>query len=64
MVRYLADAGLLGNLWISSSVSGGSVANGIIATNWGKLRDRDFSAPAVDELLIDPTVKRIAKRSL
>ena len=32
VVRYLADAGVLGDLRYSSSVSGGSVANGLLAT--------------------------------
>ena len=34
VVRYLADAGLLGDLRFVSSVSGGSVANGMIATRF------------------------------
>ena len=39
VVRYLADAGLLGDLRFVSSVSGGSVANGMIATRFPRLRD-------------------------
>jgi len=64
VARYLADVGLLENLWISSSVSGGSVANAILATNWAELRARGFAPQAVDELVIDPTVAKIASKSL
>ena len=34
VIRYLADAGLLHDLRYVSSVSGGSVANGMVATRW------------------------------
>ena len=64
VVRLLADVGSLGDVRYLSSVSGGSVANGLVATAWPKLRDRGFTAGAVDELVIDPFVKRISRRSL
>lgn len=63
-IRCLADAGLLGALRFASSVSGGSIANALLAQNWPALRAREFSATAVDDLLLDPVVKRLAKRSL
>ncbi len=64
VVRYLADVGLLGELRYSSSVSGGSVANGLVATRWPALRARDFSAAAVDELVIAPLAERVVASSL
>ena len=59
VIRYLADAGLLHDLRYVSSVSGGSVANGMVATRWAQLRERDFTAAAVDELVIAPLVERV-----
>lgn len=64
IVRYLADARLLGNVRYVSSVSGGSVANGVLATQWAALRDADFDSEAVDELVIRPISERVAAASL
>lgn len=64
VARLLADVGSLGDVRYLSSVSGGSVANGLIATAWPKLRERGYSATAFDELVVDPFVKRISRRSL
>ncbi len=64
VVRYLADAGVLGDLRYSSSVSGGSVANGLLATRWPALRARQFSPAAVDELVIGPLVEHVVASSL
>ncbi|MGI5429497.1 patatin-like phospholipase family protein [Streptomyces sp. CA-179760] len=63
-VRLLADTGLLSRLRYSSSVSGGSIANGCLATAWPALRQEGFTARAVDELVIAPVVDRISSRSL
>jgi NTE family protein len=64
VVRLLADVGSLADVRYVSSVSGGSVANGVLAVAWPKLRERGFTAAAVDEIVIDPFVERISKRSL
>jgi NTE family protein len=64
VVRYLADAGALGDLRFVSSVSGGSVANGMLATRFSELRKAGFSAAAFDELVIEPLAKRVSARSL
>jgi NTE family protein len=64
VVRLLADIGRLGDLRYVSSVSGGSVANGAVAAAWPGLRTRGFTSSAVDELVIDPLVRRISRRSL
>ncbi|MGW7195905.1 patatin-like phospholipase family protein [Streptomyces chryseus] len=62
-VRLLADAGLLSGLRYASSVSGGSIANGFLATAWPALREREFTTGAVDELVVDPVVTRVSTRS-
>lgn len=64
MARLVADTGALGDLRYLSSVSGGSVANGLVAKAWPALRTRNFTAAAMDELVIDPFVKRISRHSL
>jgi NTE family protein len=63
-VRYLADAGLLSAVRYSSSVSGGSIANGLLACHWAALRQAGFSVDAVDRLLVEPIVGQVSKRSL
>jgi NTE family protein len=62
--RALADVGSLGDVRYLSSVSGGSVANGIVAVHWAELRRRGHTPAAFDELVIDPFVRRISRRSL
>jgi NTE family protein len=64
VARLIADVGALGDLRYLSSVSGGSVANGLIANVWPALRARNFTAEAVDDLVIDPFVKQISRHSL
>ena len=60
----LADVGSLGDVRYLSSVSGGSVANGLVAAAWPQLRSRGFTGAAFDELVVDPFVKRISHHSL
>lgn len=64
VVRLLADLGMLPDLRYVSSVSGGSVANGMVAVKWPELRGRDFTSQAVDDLVVTPLVKRISSSSL
>src|SRR5690348_9228577 len=40
VIRFLADAGMLQDLRYASSVSGGSIANGLLATHWPALRQQ------------------------
>ena len=63
-VRLLADVRRLSGLRYASSVSGGSVANGMLAVAWPELRERGFSTSAVDDLVIDPAVRQVSTRSL
>lgn len=64
VVRLLADAGLLERVRYVSSVSGGSVANAVLARAWRKLRDEGFRSAAVDRWVIGPVVDRVSSRSL
>jgi NTE family protein len=64
VVRLLADAGLLGDVRFVSSVSGGSVTNGLLAAAWPGLRDGDFSTAAVQKSLVEPFVKTVSRQSL
>lgn len=64
VLRHLADVGLLADLRFASSVSGGSVANAMVATRWPELRERGFTAAAFDELVIRPVASRVTARSL
>jgi NTE family protein len=64
VVRYLADTGLLSDVRFISSVSGGSIANGMLACNWAALREQGFSNESVNALVIDPVVKSISTSSL
>lgn len=63
-VRLLADAGLLDRLRYVSSVSGGSVANAVLAKAWPGIRAAGYTAEAVDRLVIDPVVEKISSGSL
>jgi NTE family protein len=64
IVRFLADAGRLGDVRFVSSVSGGSIANGMLACHWGDLSAAGFSTEALDRLVIDPIVASITGSSL
>lgn len=64
VIRYLADAGLLQNLRYSSSVSGGSVLNGMMAKRWPAIRADKYSAAAVDREVIAPLTERVTAASL
>ena len=62
-MRLLADAGLLEELGYLSSVSGGSITNGLTAQAWPKLRASGFSAQALDEHVTEPLVHAISRKS-
>lgn len=64
VMRCLADVGLLASLRYASSVSGGSIANGLLGRRWPALRAAGFTGAAVNELLIGPVVERLSDRSL
>ncbi len=64
VVRFLADVGRLGDVRFVSSVSGGSIANGMLAVHWNELRAEGFSTAAVDRLVIEPIVASISESSM
>jgi NTE family protein len=64
VLRFLADAGLLAQVRYVSSVSGGSIANGLLACQYEELDRREFAPAAFDDLVVKPFVQRISSRSL
>ena len=64
VVRFLADCGRLGDVRFVSSVSGGSISNGLLACSWRQLREEGFTAEAVERLVIDPAIQSITGSSL
>ncbi len=64
MLRYLADAGLLGQVRVVTSVSGGSIANGLLAVAYDQARAALFDPEAVDRLVVAPAITAITTRSL
>lgn len=64
VLRFLADTDLLGRVRFVSSVSGGSIANGLLACRWSDLRATSFSPAAVQDLVIEPVVRSISGSSM
>ncbi|HEX2416983.1 MAG TPA: patatin-like phospholipase family protein [Micromonosporaceae bacterium] len=64
VLRFLADAGLLAQVRVSSSVSGGSVANGMFGCGYRRLSDADFRPDAFDEYVLRPVTRLVTERSL
>lgn len=63
VLQLLADCGLLGNVRYSSSVSGGSVANGLFAHHYDELAREGFSGEAFARIVVEPCIERIAGSS-
>lgn len=64
VARFLADVGRLGDVRFLSSVSGGSIANGMIACAWTELRQAGFSSEALETRVIEPILGSITTSSL
>jgi NTE family protein len=64
VVRFLADVGRLRDVRYISSVSGGSIASGMLACQWGNLRANGFTAQSLHAYVIDPIVASITQSSL
>jgi NTE family protein len=64
VLRFLADAGLLERVRYVSSVSGGSIANGVFAVRYRMLEKDGFSTESFVELVEAPVVQRITSASL
>ena len=63
-MRYLADAKILANLRYVSSVSGGSIANGVLARHWPAVRAAGFTTEALDHYVIEPVIAEICSSSM
>jgi NTE family protein len=64
VLRFLADARLLGRVRYSSSVSGGSVTNGLFAHHYPELEAEAFTPEAFDRIVLKPFIARISRDSL
>jgi NTE family protein len=64
VLRFVTDAGMLGRVRYVSSVSGGSLANGLFAHQYERLQDGGFMPDAVDDIVIAPFVRTISGSSL
>lgn len=64
VLRFCADAGLLGRVRYVSSVSGGSLAHGLLARQYQQLERETFTTAALDRLVIEPFINRISSHSL
>ncbi len=64
VVRFLAEAGLLPRVRWVSSVSGGSITNGVLAVSRERLAAGGFDRETVDEELIAPLLGAARDRSL
>ena len=63
-LRLLADIGRLGDIRHLTSVSGGSIAVGLVALRWDHLRARGFTRAAFDEFVTVPLLRIVTRRSL
>jgi NTE family protein len=62
-VWRLNELGYLSQLKRVSSVSGGSITNGVLAMNWTKLRYEDGVASNLDELFVKP-IRQLATKTI
>jgi NTE family protein len=64
VLRFLADSDLLSRVRWVSSVSGGSIANGVFAAVYPELAERDFDPGAFVEFVEGPIVHHVSSGSL
>ncbi len=64
VLRFLADAGLLGQVRWVSSVSGGSILNGAFAVAYPDIESAGFTPDALEQHLVQPFVERISSASM
>jgi len=64
VLRFVADAGMLERTRYVSSVSGGSLANGLFAHHYEELERAGFTPEALDELVIQPFLSTVCRKSL
>lgn len=64
VIQLLGHAGMLRDLRYVSSVSGGSIANALVALAWPEVRSAGYTANSVAHHVIDPLVAAVSGRSL
>ena len=64
VLRFLADTDLLSRIRWVSSVSGGSITNGLFAATYPALAERNFDVGAFVDLIERPIVHRVSSSSL
>lgn len=64
IMRYLAEAGRLGNVRTVSAVSGGSVTAAVVADRWPDLEAAGFTAAAFDEHVSGPFLEVVTRKNL
>lgn len=64
VLRFVAEAGLLPRVRWVSSVSGGSITNGVLAVSRGRIEAGEFDGEAVDREVIAPLLGAARDRSL
>ncbi|MGQ0823780.1 MAG: patatin-like phospholipase family protein [Actinomycetota bacterium] len=63
-LRFLADAEVLRDVRIVSSVSGGSIANAVVARVWDDLRSSAHTTNDFDDLALRPVLDVVTRRSI
>jgi NTE family protein len=63
VLRFAADAGILGRVRYVSSVSGGSITHGLFAAAYEELERGAFAPAAVDKLVVHPLIREISDSS-
>ena len=63
-LRFLADASLLARVRYVSSVSGGSIAAGVLAARYDALAAYQFAPEQVDQEVVKPLLERVRDHSL
>lgn len=64
VLRFFASANLLSHVSTVSSVSGGSVTNGLFAVSYRKIEASGFTLKAFDEAVTDPLLSYITSKSM
>lgn len=64
VLRFVAEAGLLDRVRWVSSVSGGSITNGLLATSYEQIQDSGFASEVVDSQVLAPLLGGARDRSL
>src|SRR3954452_13789680 len=63
VLRFLADAGLLGRVRYVSPASGGRSASGLLARPPPRLETDGFTREAVDRHVVEPLMRKVSRRS-